>query len=86
MHFYLCIGPKVSMDISTVLFSYKIMHSSSIEISQNSSLRARLAKYTPNANGKSFGLHHFTYNNPEFHEVMFSKLHTLRFEGIVVCD
>ena len=56
----------------------------SLEISLNATLRDRLASYTNNADGNSFGLHHFTYNNPEFLEVMFNNLHNLQLEGIVV--
>ena len=57
---------------------------SSLEISLNATLRDRLASYTTSADGNSFGLHHFTYNNPEFLEVMFNNLHNLQLEGIVV--
>ena len=56
----------------------------SLEISLNATLRDRLASYTNNADGNSFGLHHFTYNNPEFLEVMFNNIHNLQLEGIVV--
>ena len=57
----------------------------SLEIALNVTLRDRLASYTTNvADGNSFGLHHFTYNNPEFLEVMFNNLHNLQFEGIIV--
>jgi hypothetical protein len=56
----------------------------SIEIRQNATLRRILATKTSSADENTFGLHHFTYNNPDFLEVVFSNLHNLQFEGIVV--
>lgn len=59
---------------------------SSLEINSNATLRAKLAEYTTNADANSFGLQHFTNNNPDFLELMFNNLHRLQFEGIVVRD
>lgn len=59
-------------------------HTFFIDITWNATLRERLAGYTADADGTTFGLNHFTYNNPDFLEVMFNNLHSLQFQGIVV--
>lgn len=55
-----------------------------LEINGNATLKAKLSEYTTAATQTSFGLQHFTYNNPYFLQLMFNNLHNLEFLGIVV--